>query len=180
MDHQIIWWTYGDILKDAFIIAKHNFIIINVFFVSSLLQRSSFPLIRTAPEWWHTPVVDSLKTFARQKPCASCHLSRKEPYNGEKLLVATACVIMDEDWFMSYTDKFKYLSSLLEKRMDDKVDINGRIKQAIGQFQMIRENILPTCRTYNFPSDLTLQCSYYHHGSIRMRQFLLGRSNHHW
>ena len=97
-----------DVVCDhAFIIAKHNFIIIDVFSVSSLLQRPSFPLIRTAPEWWHTPVVDSSKKCPRQKPCASCHLSRKEPYNGEKLLVATACVTMDENRFMSYTDKFK-------------------------------------------------------------------------
>ena len=61
------------VYDDAFIIAKHNFI--NVFSVSSLLQRSSFPLMRTAPEWWHTPVVDSSKKFPRQKPLVpTCHL----------------------------------------------------------------------------------------------------------
>ena len=57
------------------------------------------------------------------------YLARKEPYSGEKLLVATACVIIEEDRFMSYTDKFKYLISLLEKRMDDEVDVNGRLEK---------------------------------------------------
>ena len=96
---------------------------------------------------------------------SSCHLSRKEPYTGEKLLVATACIVIDDDRFMPYTDKFKYLDSLLEKRIDDEVDANGRIKQAKCQFQMI--SILPS--TYNFLSDPTLQCSYSQRGSIRMQ-----------
>ena len=66
---------------------------------------------------------------------------RKEPYTEEELLAATADITIDDDRFISYTDEFKYLGSLLEKQLDDVVDIHARIKQAKGQFQAMRENI---------------------------------------
>lgn len=67
---------------------------------------------------------------------------RKEPYTKEELLTETADTTIDDDQFKSYTNKLIQIprySSLLEKRMDDKVDVNGRIKQAKGQFQAMRE-----------------------------------------
>ena len=66
--------------------------------------------------------------------------SRKEPYTKEELQTATSDTTIDDDQFKSYTNKVKYLGSHLEKQMDDdEFDVNGRIKQAKGQFQAMRE-----------------------------------------
>ena len=66
---------------------------------------------------------------------------RKEPYTEEELSVETADIAIDEDRFISYTDEFKYLGSVLQQMLDDKVDIDARIKQAKGQFQAMRKNV---------------------------------------
>ena len=65
---------------------------------------------------------------------------RKEPYTEEEPLAATADIVVD-DRCMSHTDEFKCLGSLLEKQLNDVVDIDARIKQAKGQFQAMRNNI---------------------------------------
>ena len=66
---------------------------------------------------------------------------RKEPYTEEELSAETADIAIDEDRFISYTDEFKYLGSILQQMLDDKVDIDARIKQAKGQFQAMRKNV---------------------------------------
>ena len=132
------------------------------------------PLLRTTSEWWYTPVVDSLEKVPRQKPCTSCHLSVEGTVHRGKLLVTTACIItcVDKDRFMSYTDEFKYLGSFLRSKWTTKLMQMGESsKPKEGQFQVMRENVLPKTHRYNFPSDQIPQCSYYHHGSIRMQQF---------
>jgi len=66
---------------------------------------------------------------------------RKELYTEEELSAETDDIAIDEDRFISYTDEFKYLGSVLQQMLDDKVDIDARIKQAKGQFQAMRKNV---------------------------------------
>ena len=104
---------------------------------------------------------------------------RKEPYTEEELLLAaTADIIIDDDRYISYTnefkyisytDEFKYLGSLLEKQLNDIVDINARIKQAKGQFQAMRDNLhQQRCSTTR--ATAILQCSHRQHSSVGMRK----------
>ena len=83
---------------------------------------------------------------------------RKESHTKEELLVATGDIVIDDDRHISYTDEFKYLGSLLEKQLNDIVDINARIKQAKGQFQAMRDNVFTNQGYTTTRATTILQC----------------------
>ena len=117
--HQVdILAVYGG----AFIITKHNFVVINVFSVFSLLAAATLSLPPSSSMNCLRMVVHSSSSFLGESfktealyilPPTST--GRKEPYTREELLAATANTTIDNNQFKSYTNKFKYLSSPLEK-----------------------------------------------------------------
>ena len=112
----------------AFIITKHNFVVINVFSGFSLLAAATLSLppsssmncLRIVVHSGSSCLGESSKTEALYiLPPTST--GRKEPHTREELLAATRSTntTIDNNQFKSYTNKFKYLGSLLEKQMDD-------------------------------------------------------------
>ena len=52
----------------------------------------------------------------------------------------TEDIFISEDKFISYTDEFKYLGSLIGDKLDDALDVENRIKQATMQFNSMKDN----------------------------------------
>ena len=92
-----------------------------------------------------SPVAKAVRADAPQRHTGHTapprHAQRRRARGGAGACLLNVVIRFDDDRYTSYTDEFKYLGSLLEKQLNDIVDINARIKQAKGQFQAMRDNI---------------------------------------